>query len=449
MITPWLYIFSSIILQALPFWLPNTFWWLIFLFPLPLLYCATYYPLRARHGFVWGYFLFGTQLYGIMYGLLNMSKGSFWLRISPCILVPLYGACMGALLFGTTHYLLNKLNLHKKWHRLVAYSLMFFSFILIIDYISLLPFGRCEGYLLMHPLIPLMQFPPLVRLLSWCGKLGLTLLLVITWISFAASMVYKNKFTLLFCASTLLWWSAQSVIPLRTESVPTWVNTITPLPAIFVANHNATELAEIIAQECRTIIAKKPATRTIVMPESSLYCSSFALPAITELFDAEHIGKPINFIAGGFKWEGTQYHNTLYWIYNGVLQNCYYKRHAMALTERIPAIMPNTYMRNLFFTDMPPIALADNPHPVITLAEEVKLVPYICSELFFNETADDAYITYPILALCNDRHYPPYIAKLMQLGACFKAVQWQRPIVYIAFVYQTYCDKYGFSYPLL
>ena len=85
---------------------------------------------------------------------------------------------------------------------------------------------------------------------------------------------------------------------------------------------------------------------------------------------------------------------------------------------------------------------------IITIEGVTLFVPYICSELFFNEYPDDNYHDTPILVLVNDSVFlqhacSRYICNELQMLARFKAVQWQREIVYVSYSQSFYCGKDG------
>jgi hypothetical protein len=137
------------------------------------------------------------------------------------------------------------------------------------------------------------------------------------------------------------------------------------------------------------------------------------------------------------------YRNSCYWIKHGILQQRFDKRHAMILVERIPQLCSANMLKNMYFNQMPEIVPSCNIRPCITLSDTLRVVPYLCSELFFNEYPDDHYDC-TILLLANDTWTPArYIRHLMYLAVRFKAIQWQRTIIYVSYYYAVVCDKYG------
>ena len=172
------------------------------------------------------------------------------------------------------------------------------------------------------------------------------------------------------------------------------------------------------------------------------------MSVLTTLWDARHLGRSIDIVVGAFRWKKGKYYNSLHWIRNGIIQACFDKRHAMILIERMPSWFDFWFIRDLYFKTAPEISPARDKRPQLPIMKETALVPYICSELFFNEYSDDVYPDTPILAICNDIWFHPfyhlsYVQTLMYLVAKFKAIQWQRNVIYVAFSRAIFLDKYG------
>jgi len=121
----------------------------------------------------------------------------------------------------------------------------------------------------------------------------------------------------------------------------------------------------------------------------------------------------------------------------------------MLLSERLPDWLDVDWIRTRYFKNTPPVHAATNTRPLLKLSDRIAFVPYICSELFFNEYPDDHYPTHPILAVCNDHWAPLNHTKYqLYLAARFKAIEWQRPIIYISYQYATCFMKNGFSHQI-
>ena len=204
-------------------------------------------------------------------------------------------------------------------------------------------------------------------------------------------------------------------------------------------------IARMLREEVRQLLQRHPGANVVVMPESSVYSPYvFSTPAIAAMFSAEHIGRPIDLIAGSFYRDGGKYRNACYWLRDGVLRERFDKRHAMPLTERVPSCFNFGFVRDMYFSSMPQIDISDNKRPCMRLPGELKLVPYICSELFFNEWPDSDNSNDPIVFISNDSWCPArYIRHLMYLMARFRAIQWQRDVLFVSFNYAAWLGRWG------
>ena len=74
----------------------------------------------------------------------------------------------------------------------------------------------------------------------------------------------------------------------------------------------------------------------------------------------------------------------------------------MLLSEGLAFWWDLPFMHTLFASAAHHLTAATNPHPLWKVLPEISLVPYICSELFFNHTIDDTFPKETMLVLCND-----------------------------------------------
>ncbi len=205
---------------------------------------------------------------------------------------------------------------------------------------------------------------------------------------------------------------------------------------------------KIVSIQLKKIITMYPEVEIIIMPESAFNISNFAeLPELLQLWNKDYIGKPIHIIFGASRYHDDNYYNSLHWVYNGVLQQCYDKKHVMLMSERLSYWMDSDYLRSVYFTEQQPITTAVCTRIKLPLLPNKTFVPYICSELFFNEWPDDT-SRYPIIALINDllfleSWWSLYIHKLLILLAQFKAIQWQRDIIYVSYARSLLICKKG------
>ena len=102
----------------------------------------------------------------------------------------------------------------------------------------------------------------------------------------------------------------------------------------------------------------------------------------------------------------------------------------------------------VYFSQAVPITVSVDNRKELHLLEDIVFVPYICSELFCNESPDDIYQEAPIIVVVNDSMFTShtcslYIQQLLVLLARHKAIQWQRDIVYVSYRQSFFIDRHG------
>ncbi len=442
----WLLISLSALLYSLPFFFSATLWWVTFIFLVPLYWSALNYSLSFKEGYIWGVIQLTLHLSGVLYSIILMAEGPYIYRLIPALFIIIYEALYSGLVF----WLLSLIIRFTRPSFLCTLGLWVVGMWLYfywMDQYCLWLFGICEGYFFMHPLLPLATHACLLALLPALGKVLLTLILcstsaLLTLCFFFISLVQRG--ILLVCA--LAPWVFSCSTPHATASTaPAWLSRIAYLPGRFYYPSDLTPMGCIIAQYSAALIKKYPALDVILLPEGSISpCNLIEVPELAAFWDNKSLGKPISLIIGGTRWDGTLRFNTLYWVYNGAIKTWFDKRHGMLLTERLAPAWDCTFFRTLYFQDSAPLTLSTQSRPSWEILPDLFVVPYICSEIFFNEQQDDTYTNMPILALCNDFWLQlSYVSRLMYLVARFKALQWQRPIIYVSFYFGVYIDKYG------
>ena len=446
----WLLIITSAIAYGFSFLLSEYLWWLTFVFPIPLLYLTRTAGLSFMHGYVWGVVVFALHLSGGISVIACMAHESWAIGVAIGVVMVLYQAYLPGVLFWCAAYINRVFSVQSSMVCLFVWTLAIWLFIVWTDWYSMWIFGIQEGYPLMHPLILLAQKPYLLCLLPIIGKQLLTGLLLLVSVSGVLLLWHKTYKTLLFFCSAmapwlLCWWVGEPEFgqicwQTRVKTLPYMVCSVAKNPIIAV---------KIVRNQLKNIITKYPETEVIIMPESAFNVSNFAdLPELVQLWNSDYMGKPIHFIFGASRWHKGNYYNSLHWVYNGVLQNCCDKRHAMLISERLSGWMDSVIMQQLYFSQRSPVTISCDERIKLSLSESLEFVPYICSELFFNELPDDAYGDIPIIAIINDSlflgsTYSLYIQKLLVLLARYKAIQWQRDIVYVSYAQSLFIDKYG------
>jgi apolipoprotein N-acyltransferase len=311
-------------------------------------------------------------------------------------------------------------------------------------------FDYWEGYFLLYPLLPLAEYPAVLSLMPLLGKGPLMVLLLGT--NAAMTIPFITQHTIIRWGAPLLGilpWVIQGVSAPARKTPPAWLDRIAAIHKKFVSVPTPMHAAEEIQKDVIRILQSYPHVEVVLFPESSLY--KLNLDTSRELatyWNHKAIGKPISLLIGAIKWEEAINRNTIYWVYDGTVKESFNKRHAMAVTEaigwyRIP------FLKRLFHENHELVEASTNPRVPFPLLPDVSFIPYICSELFFNDTPDDQYPQAIITELANDYWAKStYIRHLMFLAARFKAIEWQRPIIYVSYYHNGFLDTEGTITPL-
>jgi hypothetical protein len=398
------------------------------------------------HGYVWGTIVFLLHLSGGICVVANLAHKSWLIGIALGIGMVLSQALFPALLFWCITMLMRRFSIQSPIVRVCMWLVALAIFIFWTDQYCLWIFGIKEGYPLMHPLLPLMQQPQLLVFLPVLGKQIITLFFLLVPASCVFVLWYKNCRAILFFVVAMSPWMLCCWIGLAEKEQPEWYHQIKSLPCMSHSTvKNPIVTIKVVAHQLQKIIAQYPNTKLVVMPESAFNITHFAdIPELTQLWNEQHLGKAVHLIFGTCRWREGDYYNSLHWVYNGVLQDCFDKKHAMLITERLSDWMNGDMMRTIYFRDGLSITRSCKERSQFCMAENLIFVPYICSELFFSELPDDNYEQVPIIAIVNDTLLiDSYIQKLLLLLARFKALQWQRDIVYVSYGQSLFINTQG------
>lgn len=439
---------GSAVLYAGAYLVPAYCWWGIFIFLVPIFYLVMHKKLALGDGLVWSSVTWSLQFFGIAEGLFLHAQGSLLTRS----IVPVM-ALSTAICYGTVWlYLLQRagraVNGFRRMALLVSITWLFFLF---LERSSLWMFGIIEGYLLVNPLVPLIEYPILLYGIAPCRS-SVYLLCFIALQAGVSVLIIKKWYTGLLLVPVVLAW----LVFVDTHHVHdiTLKNRVVCGSAYFTQHESVRYGGYVIGNYCKALLKTFPEAEIVLFPETAVRCPF--LPAeeqIVALLGAQNVGKPITIITGGCRWDGDTYRNTVYWIHDGTLVDLFDKRHAMAVTERSPQeyfLGSWSVIKESYFKKAVGISPSTRKRPVWQVAPGVTIIPYICSELYFNNNPDhEAYDGAVIVALCNDdwvkREFMRY---QMLLGARFRAVQWQVPILYVAYHYQALCLPNGSYYKL-
>lgn len=456
MSTKFFLLFVSALLYSMPFYY-GFVWWLIFFFPIPLFYTAYTHTLSFKEGYFWGFFTFFFHMVGMLWSLAHMSAYPFIFCVIPFIFCVFYQGLYAGIWFWLMQHV-------QQWFTIQRDSLLYailwifgiWLYFYWIEHYCLICFDYWEGYILMHPLIPLMRCRFLANSITYIGK-EMMIIMLYAWSAACALysvrrdrvlwiiICFINAWWLLFCVFSYYFFVANTTTQM---TKPLWFCRLCSFVHYNTCTSHAYMSARILSEEIKQLLEQLPEVDVVIMPESAIV-DGIVFEEYAHLFSEQHLQKPIHLIAGSFYKDQINYFNTCYWVHNGNVRIRYDKRHTMPLTERIPSICNHPYIYDLYFSNAQCIDRATNVRPVLQISDNMHMVPYICSELFFNAEPDADNTSNPIVALINDKWCMAiYLRRLMVQVAQLKAILWQRDIIYVSYYYALWCTKNGIIYPL-
>lgn len=417
------------------YWYPLLFWWSSCVSILPLLTLKGSWRNYFWYGICWSLISYSLHLWGVITGIVSLAAYSTWYAWVPGILLVVYITLFTGCMWAVGAWCIQKIRIPT--NTLVHYFFWGMWFALywhLITYYILLPLGRCEGYLLLNPIIPLATHPMMLIPVSYVGVSGYTLLYccvasVCMYVLLHAS--YRAKIILLLSCFFLI--NGIVFVGKVAHVVPdTWHTRVIGIPKSIGPTDDLDPACRLLCDYVSAAVRTQDAIG-VVFPESSLYTWRICAESRLAAFIPARGTQVQDYIIGSFYDDCGKYRNSCYWLRWGVLQKRFDKRHAMPLIERVPWLLQCSLVQRLFFTYMPEIVPSDNERPYM-MCGNVAIVPYICSELFFNKYPDDVYADMPILALVNDRWCTyEYMQHLMYLGAVVQAYAWHRDIMYVSY----------------
>lgn len=405
----------SALLYAIPFWYP-LLWPLVFLFP-ALLTVSKFHKISWGYAFLWGLIISIGHILPIAQALYAMSQGPTLFKLVPGIILIGYIGLCATLWLAIAQHLKNNL----------AWVGALWLFMIFLDRALMLPLsGNLEGSLFMNPLV---IFPPsLLVLLPHVGMAALLAIFCITSSTIGLWFCRKAN-TLMLLFSLTPWMIGIGIMHTSKTDFP--YQSIGYLPMMVPKK---SDISALFASEVSYIQESRPHISTIITPESSCH----HLPIINF---------PLDLIMGSFENHQTMRSNIACWLHDGNTE-IYRKKHTMIFGEKLPAWLDNSFFQTLIFSTALPILKGNNDRPQWQLRNNITLVPYICSELFFSNSPQESFHD-PIVALCNDWWFDmPHFKQLMARAARLRAIQWHRPVLYVSYFYGLFFDQFGTTYPI-
>ncbi|MBP6892488.1 hypothetical protein KBB68_02810 [Candidatus Babeliales bacterium] len=228
---------------------------------IPLVIFCYQKPLNFKQGFLWGFIVFSFHLSWILAIFLHYGTG--WKGIMIWIVGVLWFSVSAGVWFFATRY------------SFICSTILFFLF---LTRFSLIPLGRLEGYPLVHPILPFINYFP--------------------------KKEYFNQKGLIFIQP---WWHGHN-------------------NPMFIGYR-------MVESICKSV-QKHSEIHTIIMPEST-FC--FDIDQYSDFFPIWCDGcEKINILFGTHRKSGNGYLNSIFWILNGKIIKIYDKQHFILFVESAP-----------------------------------------------------------------------------------------------------------------
>lgn len=372
----WFLVCSSALLFSSAFLWPAYCFWAIFIFFIPLWHLFKRGQGSFVKGYMWGIICWSLQLSALLIFLFEHGSGSAPLRMSAWLVLVFYLSIYAGIWFWIIKVANDFFYASTvKSFIIISVSMAYFYWIHRAVFFI---FGRVFGYPFSNPLLPLMIIPRLL---------------------------------------------------LYPQPKEEWQNQIA-----IIAPHNyesAWDRAYDFLERCKKISNNKPAVKVIITPESAFPFPLNNYPEFIALWSEYPGFECIHFLIGAHRQEGKKLFNTLYYIHQGRIIQYYDKKTTLLIAEELPTNKFWLWTQKIFLADKHQVHGSINARKAITIDGLPKLLPYICSDLFFcykNPKMDDAVI----LCTVNDGWFSMnYMKELLQLYVRLAAINLNKQILYI------------------
>jgi apolipoprotein N-acyltransferase len=326
---------------------------------------------------LWATIVFGIHFHWLIILLYTKSSASFLLSLTLYGILVTYFAFLTVAWFWIAHWL-------RWWTSLVGYFLM-------IEYLSLLPLDLW-GYSFISPWVPLAK-----------NKL------LLGTIAFASSLF------------------------------------VTPLPTVDETILDQLHHTKPTSMPVEQLINEANCThkKIIIAPESFLPYPLNLEPEIKKLWE-KNIPQAKQLLIGA-QWASDNedyWGQGVYWIKKSLIKKVYVKNTYIPFVEKMPWLFTfNDTLQKIFlkdFHEMDKRASVNNRPTHFKLNDQLAIVPYICSELFFNclkPIGNRVKLTgchkICIFFFVNDSWFVDYFKKLMEHVSYIRSAYLGAPIVYI------------------
>lgn len=402
---------SALLLNASLIW-PQTFYWVMFLYLVPLFYVALYKKTTFKQGLLWGIVAYGIHFYYLFFLVHQRAQGS--LRYIAVVFLIIYFG----LYSGVWFYFMRQFSRYKYF----AVPVFTFIYLYFIFNYSLFIFGNCYGYVFTCNLLPLVN-THLISLLPVFGLWVLTAFIICFSLSLAYFFHTKSIKALLFSFVFLIPFFFGPFKTVKTPGLFDKIGYVIPCCAI---NKTAFDIAQEIKYKIIDLVKNSPQIKIVVTPESTF---PFELNNCSEVINwwfCDLQNKDIHILLSAHRRDDKKLYNTIYHLHKGKVVNSYDKKQLVPFCEYVPDFWEKAKGLISFggecFTSSQKEGYFD--------IDSVLIKPYICSDIFLGEL-DISSI--PIFLFMNESWFTsPYIKELLYLYIKLKSIESNKDILVIA-----------------
>lgn len=413
----------SICLAHAAYFFPHSVGFFSVLFLIPLFYAIFSIQKNAAwYGFYWGALFFTGHIWWVIATLAEYVEPPW--HIIVYVTLTFYFILITAFWFWLANFL--SAHIATTGQKMICWAISACIYYYFLQYYScwFLQFGW--GDPLISPLIPLTAHVFFVSPVAFLG-VDLYQVLIIIMQAYVAWCIKinnrKGMFIIVLISIVLL---GLSYWYLPTQNMKLAVGCIAP---IITTQKSVHQVAYELTYE---LIKYADAHRDISLlcaPESAF---SFVLEDSSEIIALWHENIPLDekvLIVGAYTKKGDALFNSMVGISDGRIVFVYHKRNIMPFIE-----YENRWHVPIFTKKRLLLAMGKNDREIIQWGPH-QLVPFICSELFFERGYPAGSTDVPLVCLVNDSHFSSSMSILLLLHARLKAIAFGRVIVYCSHRY--------------
>ena len=423
----------------LAFFVPQYFFWLVFLFLVPIFYLEfSNNSLSFKEGFFWGV-SFNVPHYWPFIRIFWDNQFNFFSMLL-ILFVITYASLYAGLWFFISKKIISLFN-KNIITMIIILSLSTYVYFLFMNYGVFFIFGQLMGDPFIIPIIPLAYSPKWLFLLSFLPK-DIVVLIIILFSAFISIFLvdFIVRYAILSFIFFLPFLLGRTLIK-GDQAAPAYINSIGYIcPLDYKSCEHPIDLAQEICYKMIKLLKKNPDLKLIVTPESSYrFCLNGNMP----MLDMWYINAldTTAFFVGSQRSKGAKVYNCVYLIKEGKIRSFYDKVKLMPFAEFIPKFWKNIlFFRDIFLKENESFSSGD-----ITKKNNFNMLdktfePYICYDFFFGHFSNSS--NNPIILSVNDSYFQAaYMSNIMLLYAKFKSLELYRDILYVGCYNSTWINR--------